>query len=382
MKKVFINYSWQHDTQSAEKIYDMLMAFPDRFDVWMDSKSMEGGLQWRPAIRKAIREADFFIAVLSSGSVVKRGVINQELYEAVDVWKEFPPNQIFLVPARVEECISPFEDLAKMNYVNLFPDWNKGLKKLIATLDKELAEENQASQTTRFTQSLKGLDGLDGIDLGEPTAMVTGPIKKIIPAYHYKIGLVDLDLKLKSLPAVIKQLNATQNYFLFTLPEMPPLKDNIWVIEQVENFYVSKVPASYITRHKHPETDFIACFTGYPLAFDEGDTVLYNYFSGPSDQDERFLFLSADQLKAFSKEAGTRYEEGLVYMLIAQLVCYFTNIKYHVDTRGCVMDFCENRHDIVQGFQKRAFCKECSKELPEGEFKKAIELLLNWNYKP
>jgi hypothetical protein len=177
-------------------------------------------------------------------------------------------------------------------------------------------------------------------------------------------------------------LNAAQNYFLFSLPEMPPLKDNIWVIDEVENFYVSNVPASYITKHKHLETDFIACITGYPLAFDKGDNVLYNYFSGPSDQDERFLFLSADQLKTFSKEAGTKYEEGLVYMLVAQLICYFTTIRYHSETRGCVMDFCENREDIVKGFQERTFCKACSKQLPEGEFKKAIEQLLKWKYKP
>jgi hypothetical protein len=142
------------------------MAFPERFDVWMDSKSLDGGLQWRPAIRKAIREADFFIAVLSSGSVVKRGVINQELYEAVDVWKEFPPNQIFLIPARVEECTSPFEDLAKMNYVNLFPDWNKGLEKLITTLDKELAEENRIPDAKPLKNNIRGYspDGLDGLE--------------------------------------------------------------------------------------------------------------------------------------------------------------------------------------------------------------------------
>ncbi len=378
MKKIFINYSWHYDTKSAEKIYNALMAFPRHFDVWMDSKSMEGGLQWRPAIRKAIREADFFIAVLSCGSVAKRGVANTELYEAVEVWKEFPPNQVFLVPTRVEECISPFEELAKMNYINLFPDWNEGLKKLITTLDKSLVKH--------ITDKVRPTKLKRNYDLGDSTAVkITNfmhePAKAYNRIYHYKVGLVDLDLKLKSLPSVIKQLNDLQDYFQFSLPKMPPIKDNIWVIGGIDNFHVSEVPVSYIAKHKHLETDFIACFTHYPLAFNEGDNVVYNYFAGPSDQDERFLFISADELKNFSKQAGTKYEEGLVYMLVAQLICYFTTIKYHSQTRGCVMDFCENREDIVKGFQKRTFCKACSKKLPEGEFKKAIEQLLKWKYK-
>lgn len=378
MKKIFINYSWQHDTPTAEKIYSTLMSYPDKFDVWMDSKSMDGGLQWRPAIRKAIREADFFIAVLSSGSVSKRGVTNQELYEAVDVWKEFPPNQIFLVPARVEDCTSPFEELARLNYVNLFPDWDKGLKKLITTLDKDLKTDTLTTykNTVNFV-----LPDIKSMEIEHFETVVNEPAKKRLPSYHYKVGLVDLDLDLKNLRSVANQLNKVQDYFLFSLPKMPPLTDNIWEIEGVKNFHVSEVPASYISEHNHLETDLMACITSYPLAFYEGDKVLYNYFSGPSDLDERFLFLSADQLKKFTKQAGTKYEEGIVYMLVGQLICYFTTIGYHNETRGCVMDFCDNRVDIVKGFKQRTFCKECLSKLPAGEFKKAIELLLNWKYK-
>src|ERR1700741_5145627 len=210
MKKIFINYSWKHDTKNAEKVYNTLISFPGKFDVWMDKKSMQGGLQWRPAIRKAIREADFFIAVLSCGSVAHRGELNKELYEAVDVWKEFPPNQVFLVPARVEECTSPFEDLAKLNYVDLFPDWNSGMNKLITALDKDLLLKNSVTFTAEK--------------------------KKTKPDYHYRIGLVDLDLGLKNLKKLIAQLNKVQNYFLFTLPEMPPLKNRVRTIAGVKNF--------------------------------------------------------------------------------------------------------------------------------------------------
>ncbi len=53
----------------------------------MDKKDLQGGLKWRPAIRKAIRESDFFISMLSSQSIIGRGQGNKEIYEAFAVSK-------------------------------------------------------------------------------------------------------------------------------------------------------------------------------------------------------------------------------------------------------------------------------------------------------
>jgi hypothetical protein len=357
MKKVFISYSWEHDTKNAEKVYKTLTSFPEQFDVWMDKKKLPGGLKWKPAIRKAIRESDFFIAVLSPGSVGKRGMTNYEMYEAIEVLKEFPPTQVYLIPARVQECKSPFEQLAELNYVDLFPSWKDGMQKLVATLDETLILEKKKR------------------------VGIAKRKKSTQPNYHYKIGLVDLDLNLPNLDRVIAQLNKVQDYFLFTLPGMPVLKNQIKIIEGTKNFFVSKVPKSYITKNRHLETDFIACITGYPLAFKDGENILYNYFSGASDHDERFIFLSADHLEMFSDMAGTKFEEGLVYMLVSQLINYFTKTGFHYETRGCAMDFCEQRADIVEGFEKRSLCKACDKKLPEGDLKKAITALLKWKYK-
>jgi hypothetical protein len=355
MKKIFINYSWKHDTKNAEKVYATLTSFPKKFDVWMDKKSLEGGLEWRPAIRKAIREADFFIAVLSPGSVKKRGVTNIELYEAIDVLKEFPPDQVYIVPARTNQCKSPFEQLAKLNYVDLFPNWDEGMEKLVKTIDKT-------------------------ITLKKETESSIGKSKVIAKNYHYAVGFVDLDNELKNLKKTIKQLNKIQGYFLFTQPEMTPMNNTIQEFNSIENFNVSKVPKSYIKKNFHQDTDFIACLTKYPLAFEEDESILYNYFSGPSDYDERFMFLSSDQLKAFSQIAETKFEEGVIYMLISQLINYFTKTDFHDEIRGCVMDFCETRSDIVKGFKKRKLCNQCNKNFPEGDFKNAITSLLKWNF--
>lgn len=354
MKKIFINYSWKHDTENAKKVYTALTSFPDKFEVWMDKESMEGGLQWRPAIRKAIREADFFIAILSPESVKKRGVSNMELYEAIDVLKEFPPDQIYLVPARVNNCTSPFELLAKLNYVDLFPVWDIGMEKLMKTLDISI--------------SLKK----DCLHVLSPNGNKN--------AYHYRVGLVDLDLGMANLEEVVNQLNNIQTYFLFTLPDMDPLKRKTQIIAGIKNFNVSKVTNAYIKKNLHLDTDLIACLTKYPLAFEENEYILANYFSGSSDYDERFMFISSDQLSEFSNTANTKFEEGLIYMLTGQLIYYFTKTEFHDEIRGCVLDFCEIRSNIVKGFKKRQLCTSCDNNFPNGDLKTAINLLLKWKY--
>lgn len=350
MKKIFISYSWEHDTKNARKLYKTLSSLSESFDVWMDEKKISAGLTWKPAIRKAIRESDFFIAVLSTGSVEKRGMTNYELYEAIEVLKEFPPSQVYLIPARVEGCISPFGTIATLNYVDLFPDWKAGEKKLLAALGAAPVSKKTFASLARKAPS----------------------------PYHYRIGLVDIDKGLTHAKRVISQLNKIQNYFLFTLPEMPPFRNKVGVIDGMKNFIVSKVSKSYIAKHRHSDTDFMACITGFPLAFYEGDNILYNYFSGESDHDERFMFLSTDQLKVFTQSAGITFEEGVIYILVGQLVAYFSDAKFHDETRGCAMDFCERRADIIFGFKKRTLCPACNKKLPKGELKNAILALLKW----
>src|SRR5437762_12972007 len=103
MKKIFINYSWAYHSDKAQQLYATLSNY-DEFDLWMDKKDLQGGLKWRPAIRKAIRESDFFISMLSSRSIIGRGERNKEIYEALDVLKEFPPTEIYLIPTLIDEC--------------------------------------------------------------------------------------------------------------------------------------------------------------------------------------------------------------------------------------------------------------------------------------
>lgn len=400
----------------------------------MDKVKIDAGMAWKPAIRKAIRESDYFIAILSKGSVKKRrGNTNYELYEAIDVLREFPPDQVFLIPARVNNCSSPFEELAKLNYLDFFPEWKEGAKNLLNTLGVKTVKRPALTSDKLQTVSVaakktiaivngdiwklgKNVEDMSGVynpvvqKSGRSTPLKRGrnsssaltrfnksELFKLVsdtpklsakksPRYHYRIGVVDIDNDLPNLGKVIRVLNKAQRYFFFETVEMPKVRGALQMIDGLKNYNVSHIPQKFIQKNKHMGCDFMLCVTKYPLAFIEkdrkgNDWILSNYFSGPSDYDERFMFVSTDQLDEMSERADRSFEEGVVYMMVGQLLAYFTDSEFHNATRGCVLDFCENRADIVKGFMKRTLCPSCSRKLPKGEMRDAIMWLLKWEYK-
>jgi len=352
MNKVFISYS-RSDEAFASRVCEELRA-SKHVEPWFDKQSLLPGMEWRPAIRKAIREANYFLALISSRSASGRGFRNSELNQALEILKEFPPDQVFLIPVRLDECDMPRDELLELTWLDLFPEWEQGMVKLLSVLAPEALSTTKSSVETK--------------------------VKKGASTYHYRVGLADLDLGLTNIKSIAQSLNEIQSFFHFMCPELPSVRQAVVEIGGLKNLAIFKIPSSFIAEHPYLTVDLVACFTRYPLAFEEGDKILYNYFAGPSDEDERFLFISTDQLYGFCKQAGRTFEEGLVHTLVGQLTCYFTKLGYHSDIRGCVMDFCEIRADQIVGLRSRKFCNACNHGLPDGNLKTALEALLSWDY--
>ena len=178
MPKVFISYA-HSDKDRAQRAYNELLAM-DSVTPWLDVNSLPPGMKWRPAIRKAIRESDYFVALLSSTSTTGRGFRHSELDQALKILNEFE-DHIFLIPVRLDDCEMPREDLSELNCVDLFPDWNSGMTKLKTVF----APEKSAATTDSKMQEAKPLG----------------------PRYHYRVGLVDLDLGLVNLRTIAEGLN-------------------------------------------------------------------------------------------------------------------------------------------------------------------------------
>lgn len=98
---------------------------------WLDKEKLLPGQNWPRAIERAIEISDAFVACFSRRSAVKRGQFQSELRYALDCARRLPIEHPFLIPVRLEPCEVPRRIAEQLQYVDLFPDWDRGVKKLL-----------------------------------------------------------------------------------------------------------------------------------------------------------------------------------------------------------------------------------------------------------
>jgi hypothetical protein len=91
-RRVFISYA-REDTASAQRLYRELQKAG--LDPWLDKEELRAGERWQIAIRRAIQDSRFFIALLSSNAVGRKGFIHKELAEALKILDMFPESEVF-----------------------------------------------------------------------------------------------------------------------------------------------------------------------------------------------------------------------------------------------------------------------------------------------
>jgi hypothetical protein len=133
LPQVFLAYV-EEDRQTAEWLYDALET--EGFTPWMDVRKLLPGQNWPRSIEAAIETSDFFIACFSSRSVTKRGGFQAEIRYALDCARRIPLDDIFLVPIRLDACRVPRAVQKELQYIDLFPDRERGLRRLATAMRK------------------------------------------------------------------------------------------------------------------------------------------------------------------------------------------------------------------------------------------------------
>jgi Leucine-rich repeat (LRR) protein len=130
---IFISYAhFEEDEKAAIKLYEQFKSIGQ--EVWLDKISISGGKDWEYEIGNAIEQSRYFVAVLSSNSVNKVGYIQKELRKAINKLDEFPPDSVYVIPVRINECRPKHLRLAQLQWIEMFPDWDYGVKRLLASI--------------------------------------------------------------------------------------------------------------------------------------------------------------------------------------------------------------------------------------------------------
>jgi hypothetical protein len=129
--QVFIAYVTEN-AKEASKLGDALEA--QGFSVWMDVRKLLPGQNWPRAIENAIETSDFFVPCYSGVSARKRGGFQAEIHFALDCARHVPVDDTFIAPVRIDECQVPRSIQRQVQYVDLFPDWQVGIDRLVQML--------------------------------------------------------------------------------------------------------------------------------------------------------------------------------------------------------------------------------------------------------
>ncbi len=115
--KVFLCHA-HSDKDAVKALYARLKR--EGVDVWLDKEKLLPGADWELEIRKAVREADVVVVCLSK-QFNQEGFRQKEVRIALDAAMEKPEGEIFIIPARLEECDTP-ANLSKWHWVDLFEE--------------------------------------------------------------------------------------------------------------------------------------------------------------------------------------------------------------------------------------------------------------------
>ena len=115
--KVFLCHA-HADRDAVRALYARLTQ--DGVDAWLDKANLLPGQDWELEIKKAVREADVVVVCLSK-QFNQAGFRQKEVRLALDTAMEKPEGEIFIIPARLEECDN-LESLRKWHWVDLFEE--------------------------------------------------------------------------------------------------------------------------------------------------------------------------------------------------------------------------------------------------------------------
>jgi formylglycine-generating enzyme required for sulfatase activity len=134
----------------------------DGVDAWLDKEKLLPGQDWELEIRKAVREADVVVVCLSK-QFNQAGFRQKEVRLALDTAMEQPEGEIFIIPARLEEC-DTLESLRKWHWVDLFEEdgYEMLMRALRARASKlNIAFNDAAREKIKHLSSEKVVDEKD-----------------------------------------------------------------------------------------------------------------------------------------------------------------------------------------------------------------------------
>lgn len=108
--------------------------------VWCDRDDIGAGDRWSAAIRDGIRKSTYFLACFSKAFSAREDTYMYEELRIAAMELEKRRDSKWFIPVRLDDCrlpdmrIGEVSTLSDLQWIDLFPDFNIGMQRLIETL--------------------------------------------------------------------------------------------------------------------------------------------------------------------------------------------------------------------------------------------------------
>jgi hypothetical protein len=147
MPTVFISYVHEDDPVVQRLVRELTSR---QIKVWLDKRSLAPGSRWKDVIRRAISTGDFFLACFSDAySRRSSSYMNEELTLAVEELRRRATDRAWFIPVLLsadtipDRSIGAGETLRDIHGVDLYRDWDEGIKRILGVIRPDHVDEPQ-----------------------------------------------------------------------------------------------------------------------------------------------------------------------------------------------------------------------------------------------
>ncbi|MCP4110983.1 MAG: TIR domain-containing protein [Desulfobacteraceae bacterium] len=213
--KVFLWHA-KEDSETAYRLREDLQK--EGIIPWLYAESILPGQNWKHIIIQAIKESSYFLGLLSSYSVSKRGFIQKELNIALELLDEIPKYESFIIPIRLDECKLLDDRLKDIQRVDLFRSYEEGLKKILRAVSPQKSHIEQfQDQGEIFVKKLAEEMGCIYISADSRTHSISGYIQIFDKKSN---GILNIAVKIKTGKNYIQCRNNNDKYILLNAKEI------------------------------------------------------------------------------------------------------------------------------------------------------------------
>src|SRR3569832_285311 len=141
-----------------------------------------------------------------------------------------------------------------------------------------------------------------------------------------------------------------------------------------DNLFVSELLPIAAKVKKDLGYDLLVSITPLMIAFEEDDSLYYNYFSYSED---RIVFVSTYGTREYAAQAKRPFEAAIASMMLGQMLADLSDkLDFHTETRGCLFDFNEKRFTIAESFRELKIGDDCAGKIDK-QFRAPARKMLN-----